>query len=284
MSDFLQQAVLALMLISMMFAMGLRLSIEDLRRALSDRVVVGVCVALNFVVLPVLAVVLVRAFALSPSASAGFLLCAAAPGATMTTLLSRNANADVPVAVGLLLLLVLLSAVMTPPLAQFLFVQVGLPAGEMDALGAVVYLLAIQIVPLIVGMSVRARSLSRAEALEPKVSRFATIVLLVVIVGMTLANTSLVREVGWRGMVAMALFLLVAALSGLVVRRPVATKVACSFAFGAQNIALATLLAKRYLDDEGLIMVLLFGLVTYLILLPLVPVFRGWIARSAASS
>lgn len=280
MSEILQQSVMALMLISMMFAMGLQLTAAELRSSLADRPVVATSIVLNFIVLPIVALGVVRVFGLSESASAGFLLCAAAPGATMTTLLSRNANANVPVAVGQLLLLVILSAFLTPVVAAQLFSSAGLASGTMNATGAVAYLLVIQVLPLVGGMLIRGRAPEKARKLEPIASRFATIVLVVVIVGMTLANGALVREVGYRGMVAMAAFLAIATASGLVVARPRATRVACSFAFGAQNIALATLLAKRYLDDEGLVTVLIFGLVTYLILLPLVPLFKRWIGAA----
>lgn len=284
MSEIFQQVILALLLVSMMFAMGLRLTIEDLKRALSDKLVVITCIAMNFLVLPFVALLLTKVFGLSPGATAGFLLCAAAPGATMTTLLSRNTNADVPLAVGLLLVLVLLSAVLTPIVAQMLFIQAGLPSDTMNALGAVLYLLGIQIVPLMIGMSVRARSIAKAEALEPKVSRFATIVLMVVILGMTIANMGITKELGLSGFGAMAAFMVIATVSGLWLPRPTKARVACAFAFGAQNIALATLLAKRYLDNEGLVVVLIFGMVTYLVLLPLVPVFRGWIERTDAAA
>lgn len=281
MSEILQQAVLAFMLLTMMFAMGLRLTVADLRRALMDRTVVIACIAVNFLVLPLFALMLVKFFGLSPDASAGFLLCAAAPGATMTTLLSRNTRADVPMAVGLLLLLVILSAFLTPLIAKWLFVQAGLSSASMNAVGAVLYLLSIQIVPLALGMVVRANAPERAERWEAKVSRLATIVLLVVIVGMTAANFGIAKEIGAAGFGAMAAFMVVATGAGVLVPRPPPARVACAFAFGAQNIALATLLAERYLAKEALIVVLMFGLVTYLVLLPLVPVFRRWIERTS---
>lgn len=274
MNDIIQQLVLTLMLVSMMFAMGLRLTIADLVAVLRDRRLVALTFGVNFVVLPAIAVVLVRWSHMDADVAAGFLLCVAAPGATMTTLLSRNANANVPVAVALLLMLVVTSAVITPPLAAYLFASAGLTVTEMRAGMAVLSLLAIQVLPLGAGMLMRAKAPLRAQALEPIAARFSTIVLVVVIVAMTVLNTGLVREIGGGSTLVIGGFILLSTCAGALFPGDGPTKAASAFASGAQNIALATLLAERYLNKQALITVLIFGMLTYVVLLPLVAVLR----------
>lgn len=274
MNDIIQQLVLTVMLVSMMFAMGLRLTIADLVAVLRDKRLVGLTFVVNFVFLPALAVLLVRWTKMDGDVAAGFLLCAAAPGATMTTLLSRNANANVPVAVALLLMLVVTSALLTPPLAAYLFASAGIAVTEMRAGMAVLSLLAIQVLPLAAGMLVRAKAPEKAEKLEPLAARFSTIVLVIVIVAMTVLNTSLVREIGGASTLVIGGFVFASTCVGGLFPGDGPTKAAAAFASGAQNIALATLLAERYLNKQALITVLIFGMITYIVLLPLVAVLR----------
>lgn len=272
--DLIQQIVLTLMLVSMMFAMGLRLTPRDIAAVLRDIKLVGFILAANFIAMPLFALLLVWAVGMEGDVAAGFLLCAAAPGATMTTILSRNAKADVPVAVALLLVLVVVSALVTPPLATQLFAWAGLGGGKMQAFSAVMSLLAIQVAPLAVGMLVRWRFPEGALRLEPIASNFATIVLVVVIVAMSIVNFGLVREIGGISTVVIAGYVAVSTFFGWMYPAPKPIKGASAFATGAQNIALATLLAERYLSTQGLITVLIFGLLTYVVLLPLVLFFR----------
>lgn len=278
MQDILQQVVLTLMLVSMMFAMGLRLTVRDLAAVLQDRRLVGLTVVVNFVALPLLALVIVKLTRMDPDVAAGFLLCSAAPGATMTTILSRNANADVPVAVALLLILVVISALVTPPIASQLFIWAGLGSGQMRAGAAVLSLLAIQVMPLGAGMLLRSRKPLFAAAVEPVAAKVATLVLVVVIVAMSIVNFGLVVSIGGISTVFIAGFIAFSTFVGWSFSGPPTTRAASAFATGAQNIALATLLAERYLNAQGLMTVLIFGLITYLVLLPLVAVFRKRLA------
>lgn len=272
--DLIQQVVLTLMLFSMMFAMGLRLTVQDLAVVLKDRKLMGLTLVVNFIVLPMVALLVVKLTSMDADVATGFLLCAAAPGATMTTILSRNANANVPVAVALLLVLVIVSALVTPPLASLLFVWAGQSAEQMRAFNAVMSLLAIQVLPLVLGMIVRARAPVRAMALEPIAAKFATIVLVVVIVAMSIVNFGLVKAIGGGSTFYLAGFVAFSTGVGWCFPGPKTTKAASAFATGAQNIALATLLAERYLSPQALMTVLIFGLLTYVVLLPLVTVFR----------
>lgn len=283
-TDIIQEAVLALMLISMMFAMGLKLTPYALVGVLRERKLVAATLVMNFALLPLVALALVMVLRLPAGEASGVLLTAAAPGATMTTLLSRNARADVPAAVGLLLLLVCLSVFLTPLLASTLFAAASLADVTLRAPGAIFSLVAYQLLPLMLGMWVRKQNVVRADAMEPVIARIATVILITVIVGFTIAKASLIPEMGIRVVSVILVYVLISTAVGLLWGRTRKLKVASSFATGAQNIALATLLAERYLDERGLMAVLLFGLLTYLVLLPLVPFFRRFIDQPAAQT
>lgn len=274
MQEIIQQAVLTLMLVSMMFAMGLRLQVKDLLGVLKDRRLIGLTLAINFIALPLVALLIVKMVGLRGDVAAGYLLCAAAPGATMSTILARQSNADVAVAVVLLLVLVVVSAVCTPPLASLMFHWAELRVERLRTGMAIFSLLLIQVLPLAVGMVLRANHQLLAMRWEPIAAKFATITLFVVIVAMSIVNYRLVLEIGGLSSVVILGFIVVSTFVGWCFPGAPSSKAATAFASGSQNIALATLLADRYLSNEGLMTVLIFGMMTYVVLLPMVMVFR----------
>jgi len=274
MQEIIQQSVLTLMLVSMMFAMGLRLQIKDLLEVLQDKKLMALTVVINFIVLPFFALAIVKGFGIKGDVGAGYLLCAAAPGATMSTILARQSNANVAVAVVLLLVLVVVSAVVTPPLASLLFHLAGISVERLRTGMAIFSLLLIQVLPLVVGMTLRANHQLLALKWEPIVAKFATITLFVVIVAMSIVNYRLVLEIGGLSSLIILAFIVVSTLVGWFFPGDGASKAATAFASGSQNIALATLLADRYLSNQGLMTVLIFGMMTYVVLLPMVVIFR----------
>lgn len=274
MQEVIQQVVLTVLLVSMMLAMGLRLTVQDLVTIIKDVRLIGLVVVVNFIVLPLLTLVFVNWVGVTGDAAAGILLCSAAPGATMTTILSRQAHGDIPVSVALLLVLVFISTLLTPLIATGLFHMAGLHPERMRAGMAILSLLAIQILPLIAGMVVRHKWVSLAAKWEPAAARFASITLGVVIVAMCIINFDLVEQVGAVTALTIGAIVAVSSFVGWFVPGSSNVRVSASLATGAQNIALATLLADRYLSNTGLLTVLIFGMMTYVVLIPLVVMFR----------
>ena len=281
--QWIQQLVMALLLSSMMLAMGMRLSTTALLGVLRRRALLAHAVVANFVVLPAAAVGIVVALDVPAGPASGILLCAAAPGATMTTLLSRNARADVPTAVGLLLVLVGLSVVLTPVITALSIRAAGGEGAAISTVGAISTLVAFQLLPLLVGMTLHARRPDIAQRWEPRVARVATIMLMTIVIGYTATHIHLLLENGPATLIAITAFVALATVVGFTGPGDRQTRVSSTFATGAQNIALGTVLAERYLEPEGLLSVLIFGLITYLILLPLVPAMRRYIGPAATA-
>lgn len=274
MQEIIQQTVLTLMLVSMMFAMGLRLQVKDLLIVLKDTKLIALTLVVNFVILPSIALAMVKVFGIRGDVGAGYLLCAVAPGATMSTILARQSNANVAVAVVLLLVLVVVSAVSTPPLASLLFHWADIRVEQLRTGMAIFSLLLIQVLPLAVGMVIRANQQLLALKWEPIAAKFATITLFVVIVAMSIVNYRLVLEIGGLSSVIILAFIVISTWVGWLFPGDPSSKASTAFASGSQNIALATLLADRYLSNEGLMTVLIFGMMTYVVLLPMVIIFR----------
>src|SRR3954469_18068850 len=91
-------AVPALVIVTM-FAVGLGLTVSDFRRVARNPRLVAAASAGQLVLLPMIALVLVRSLGLSPSIKKGMLLVAACPAGSMANLYAQLAQANVALSV-----------------------------------------------------------------------------------------------------------------------------------------------------------------------------------------
>lgn len=280
----IQTLLMRTMLVSMMFAMGLRLTIAallDVGR--SWGLIVWVLLA-NFLFAPLFALAVLWVFDVPPGASAGILVCASAPGSTVATLLSRNAGGHVPTAVALLLLLIFASLVATPFIVDVMLSSLDAEAGTFSTSAALKTIFLFQLIPLIAGMIVHNRAESLSARLEPWVAGLATSLLVVVIVGFTITRIHLVTEIGWQAAVSIAVIIIISGIAGIIFPQRPRQRVASGFASGSKNIALSILLAELYLSEDAVLSVMIFGLLTYLLLVPLTPLAARWVRRRVSAT
>jgi len=122
--------------------------------------------AANYLLVPVLAMVLLILFTASPMVAVGFLVLAVCPGAPYGPPFAGIARANVPEAVGLMVILAGSSAAVSPLLLQVLLPWVT--AGEtarIDPFAMMSALLITQFLPLLLGLVVRHQHPRLAERL-----------------------------------------------------------------------------------------------------------------------
>ena len=169
---------------------------------------------LNYVLVPVLAVMLTRWLELPEAAAAAIVVMAAAPGGPMGAFLVQQARGDLAMAVSLLLVLNLLNPVVTPAIMDAAGITV---AGKgIDYVGIFQTLLLFQLLPLVVGLGVRDRSPAWAARWQPRLERTATVLLLVVVVGFGLAKGEVLLELDGRAIIAVLACVTGALLGGFV--------------------------------------------------------------------
>ncbi|HXG46404.1 MAG TPA: bile acid:sodium symporter, partial [Methylomirabilota bacterium] len=100
-------------LTGLLFAVGLRLTWVEIRQALRQRGLAWVVIA-NFVAVPALAVLAVRAFALPREIAVAMLLLAAAPFAPAVPIFTKLSRGNLALAAGLTAVFPFLSALLTP--------------------------------------------------------------------------------------------------------------------------------------------------------------------------
>jgi len=102
-------------LAGLLFEVGLRLTVRQILEPLKDRKLLARVLVTNFVLVPALAIALVRVLDVPTDSAAAILLLATAPFAPVVPVFAKMAKGDLALAASLTALFPLISAVLTPP-------------------------------------------------------------------------------------------------------------------------------------------------------------------------
>ncbi len=103
-----------------MFGMGMTLTVQDFRLVFSRPVDVLIGIVAQFLIMPFVAWVLVRLFALPPELAIGVILVGTCPGGTASNVISYLAKGDVALSVSMTMATTLLAPLATPALTWLL--------------------------------------------------------------------------------------------------------------------------------------------------------------------
>ena len=161
----MEKLVVVLFLAFFMFHAGLQCDYRELISALQSRGRMARIFLANFIIVPLLAVILVRVFALDDFLATGILLMAIAPGVpflSMTAGAKKGGSAGLATALAVLLPAF---SVITVPITAPLVLPAN--AGAHIALASfIINILVIQLLPLCIGLWLRAKAPGRAPAIE----------------------------------------------------------------------------------------------------------------------
>jgi bile acid:Na+ symporter, BASS family len=150
-----EKLLASIMLVSLTLGAGLQVDRERLKAILKNVGLLGRALLANFVIVPILGVLIARLFALRPPIATGFLLMAIAPGVPFVLASVRKRGGRLGLAVELAVFLPLLSLITVPITAAWVLpaaAQTHLPLGRFVAT-----LLLFQILPLLVGIAIAGR-------------------------------------------------------------------------------------------------------------------------------
>ncbi|KUL97435.1 bile acid:sodium symporter [Bosea sp. WAO] len=239
-----------------MFGLGLSLTLDDFRRVARYPLAVGSGLTLQVVILPLGALAIALALKLSPDHAVGLMLLAAAPGGATANIYSHLARGDVALnitltAVNSLLCLVTLPIVLDLSLGFFLGTEqyVPPPHRKVIEVGAII------LIPVTLGMLVRARAESFALRAEKPIKLFAILVLAALIaIAIYMERKALLPSLVAVGTACLA-FNLLSMFSGylapLALRLPRSQAVAISMEIGIHNAALAIYIALNVLKNPA---------------------------------
>jgi bile acid:Na+ symporter, BASS family len=176
--------LLPLALALIMGTLGLSLTPPDFTRIFTRPR--GVLIGLTNLVLisPLLAFAVAELFGLEAAFAVGLVLLGASPGGTLANFLTHLARGDTALSISMTALSSVASVVTVPLFLTLAVDHFDASVGDdVSMLGVVARVFVITIIPLAIGMRIRARNPGRALAVEPRARRVAFVVFAGVVVG-----------------------------------------------------------------------------------------------------
>lgn len=280
----LSQVILPLCLFVIMLGMGLTLSPADFTRVLRFPRPALAGLGGQMLLLPLVGFALAAWLMPTPALAIGLVLLAACPGGVTSNLVSYMARGDLALSVTLTAVSSLLAVISIPLLVGLAFQVFGggyqsirVPASQM-----MLSLILMTLLPIALGMWIRARSEKLARWLEPKISLFGMLFLGALILSVLIRETDQVAAgLLSSGLAILLLNLTMMALglgAALLLQLNSAQTTAITLETGIQNSTLAMLIATSFLQDDQLaVPAALYSLVMYVTAtLVVIARRRGW--------
>lgn len=268
-AEFLQllaQLAGALFVVSSMLAMGMSLTLSQIAQPLKDVRLVALALLANFVLVPLLAYLITLIIPLDQALRTGLILLATAAGAPFLPKLVQGAKGNVAFGVGLMVLLMVVTIVYMPLVLPLLLQGVEINAGDIAK-----SLIVLMLIPLGIGLMVRANWSDAAAHWQPvmnKISSLAILILLVVGLGLNVSN--IIRLISTGGILALLLFIVGSlAIGYLLGGRDAGTRSVMGLGTAQRNVSAALVVAaQNFAGTDTLVLVLVAAIFLLLILLP----------------
>lgn len=260
-SGILADVLLPLAIVLIMIAMGMTLTAADFRRLAAQPKAIAVGLASQLLLLPAIAFAVAGVFGLATTFALSMILLAASPGGSTSNLIVHMADADRPLSITLTALSNVVAFVTLPiyvTIAQNVFGslpgEAEVPAGDL-----VVQIAALTVIPIAIGMFVRARRPDFADRAEEPGKIISTVVLAVIIIGLVIQNWSSIIDEGPEFAPAFITMNLLALLGGTLLatganlgRRQVTT---IGLETGVQNATITIAIALAVFESDDLAIV-----------------------------
>jgi bile acid:Na+ symporter, BASS family len=177
---------LPLSLMIIMTGMGLTLTVHDFRRVFAYPRAMVVGTLAQIVLMPLLAFALIYTFSLSPMIAVGLVVIAACPGGTTSNVFAYLAHGTLALSITLTVIASVITVFTIPfftNIALELFTEVDVDDPlRLPVLRTIITLAVIVIVPVLIGMAIRANAEGFARRAEGAISLFGVLVLLALII------------------------------------------------------------------------------------------------------
>ena len=188
--------------LSSMLAMGFSLTMKQIKAPLTNVKLVLLALLANFVLVPILGIALTKVFQLGTDLATGLILVAAVAGAPFLPKLAQIAKGDAAFSVGLMVLLMVATIIFAP-----IALPLILPGVEVSAWSIAQPLIFLMLLPLAIGLFVKARYSQTADHLQPLAGQISNISLVFLLVLMLVVNwSSMVGAFGTNAFIASIIF------------------------------------------------------------------------------
>lgn len=229
-----------------MFGMGLTLRPADFTLVLVRPQAVLLGLVAQFTIMPVAGWALAELLQLPPLLLVGMVLVGAAPGGTASNVIVYLARGDVALSVAMTSVSTLLAPFVTPLLVLWL----AGPTLPVDAGGLLVSILQVVLVPVVLGIVVRALLSRVVEKVLPLLPLISVAGIMIVVFAVVGANADALLSTGALVVLAVVLHnlfgLTLGYTAGKVLRLPESSRRAASIEVGMQNSGLSAALATAH--------------------------------------
>ena len=272
--EVLTKVALLSFLVSSMLALGLGLTLGLIAEPLHNLRAVAVALVLNFVLMPLCALGLVKVLQLEQPLGVGLLLLGAAAGAPFLPKLTELAKGNLPFAVGIMMLLAIGTVGYLPLVLPLL-----LPGVNVNSAKIAGWLFLLTLFPLAAGLALRARYWRLAARVKPVLDWVSNVSLVPMVLLLAVANIDKILHVfGTRGILAGFLLIAFGFGMGWMLGGPgIDTRRTLALGTGQRNIAAALVVASESFSDPSVvIMVIVVTIVGLLTLMPLCHVLANY--------
>jgi len=249
--------ILAISLIIIMFGMGLSLLKDDFIRILQNPTAVIIGLLSQIILLPIIAYVLISLLGADTDIAIGIMILAACPGGPTSNLITHLAKGDTGLSVSLTAANSLITIFTIPFVVDFALTQF-LDASEMiqiDKLKTIIQIFVIVIIPVSIGMALKASKPTFADKMSRPVKIASAVVLFLVIIGLILKKKeNLIPYLKQAGLIALALNLatmLIGFVAAKLAKLNLAQSITISIESSIQNGTMAIAIASGILMNEN---------------------------------
>ena len=252
--------------VSSMLAMGAGLTIPQIAEPLRNARLVVLALLANFVLMPLGAIALAKVLRLDEPFAIGLLVLGCAAGAPFLPKLAELAKGNLAFAVGAMVLLMVGTVAYLPIVLPLLLPGITVNAWEIAR-----SLLLLMLLPLALGLSLKARYGELAARVKPVLDWISNVSLILLVCLITAANIDKVLQVfGTRAILAGLLFIVLGLGTGwLLGGSGAGTKRVMALGTGQRNIAAALVVASSFSDPKVVVMVIVVAIVGLILLMPL---------------
>lgn len=241
--------ILNLLLSMVLFTMGTTLKVEDFANVFKRPKEIGVGIASQYLVMPVLALALARIFSLNEALTVGLVLLGTVPGGTASDVITFLSRGDVALSVSLTAVSTVISPILTPLITLLLIGnQINFSPMEMF-----LSIIEIVIIPIMLGLILNYKFPDFCERLKDYLPALSSIVICLIVAGVIGVNKQailtsssiIIVVIILQYFLAMMLGFGVAYLSGMGKKQIITIAIELAF----QNSGLSAGLAKAHFPN-----------------------------------
>lgn len=273
-------------LMLIMFSLGVGLVLDDFRRVFAYPRAFLVGVVCHFILLPLVAFLVVKAWGFTGAMAAGFMILAACPTGTTSNLLTLYARGDVALALSFTAFAGVVSIVTVPFIVGFAIEhfmgagrRVPVPAGAM-----MLQIFVIMGLPVILGMLLRAKAAAFADRIQKPLGGVALVVFVLIVFAAVAKHFALFREntatLAPPIVVIMAVMMALGYALSRAARVERRQAVTVAIESSIQNVTLALVIAGSILGDQVMMLApTIYGVMMYVVAALFVYIARRLVAR-----